>query len=380
MVLTYPTEEFCELAVFSNICVNLVLVDSAGMDIEDASRRYLANMLVEQPDAKQHSQLSLETVRCYHTCAKSFLELLASVNQGLLGGVEPQLCQDCVSGTYFMKNAEGRMIAVFKPRDEEPAALNNPKDAVAQSSLPGDIPTGQGCLREYAAFLLDCGGVAGVPQTGLVEIFPADVEIKGPSSPSREVISQTKYGSLQEYVPHTCCSEDIGFGKFPVSQVQRIAALDIRLLNTDRHGGNILVADDGETVNLIPIDHAMCLPESLPEQMWFEWLNWPQSKSTLSEELKSYVKTLDADNDCASLRELGIGPKGRKSLRIGTALLQLAVELNLRLSTVGHFICSVSGLPKLVAEHSLYGDSADDDSIPSSFFAALKNAVTTFEE
>lgn len=71
--------------------------------------------------------------------------------------------------------------------------------------------------------------------------------------------------------------------------MHRIGILDIRLFNTDRHAGNLLVKITksprklgATTINwledkysLIPIDHGFCLPEAL-EPPYLEWLHWPQ--------------------------------------------------------------------------------------------------------
>ncbi|KAK6133955.1 hypothetical protein DH2020_032296 [Rehmannia glutinosa] len=75
---------------------------------------------------------------------------------------------------------------------------------------------------------------------------------------------------------------------FPVSGVHRIGILDIRILNTDRHAGNLLVRkldDVGRfgQVELIPIDHGLCLPESL-EDPYFEWIHWPQASIPFSDD------------------------------------------------------------------------------------------------
>lgn len=77
--------------------------------------------------------------------------------------------------------------------------------------------------------------------------------------------------------------------RFPVADVHRIGLLDIRLFNTDRHAGNILIKVTkppkdsaaathqwlGNEYSLVPIDHGFCLPEAL-EPPYFEWLHWPQ--------------------------------------------------------------------------------------------------------
>jgi hypothetical protein len=84
----------------------------------------------------------------------------------------------------------------------------------------------------------------------------------------------------------------MGPSRFSVQDVHRIGILDIRLFNTDRHAGNMLVRHPRTTdsssnlvlkarmpevsqYELVPIDHGFCLPETL-EAPYFEWLHWPQ--------------------------------------------------------------------------------------------------------
>ena len=84
---------------------------------------------------------------------------------------------------------------------------------------------------------------------------------------------------------------------------------DIRLFNTDRHAGNMLVKStkdfSGSTSNLlgrmsesqyelVPIDHGFCLPETL-EAPYFEWLHWPQAMLPFSEEEIKYIRELDIE-------------------------------------------------------------------------------------
>ena len=79
--------------------------------------------------------------------------------------------------------------------------------------------------------------------------------------------------------------------RFAVKDVHRIGILDLRLFNTDRHAGNMLVREvptakktsantwlDSQ-LELIPIDHGFCLPEAL-EPPYLEWLHWPQVHNT----------------------------------------------------------------------------------------------------
>ena len=102
--------------------------------------------------------------------------------------------------------------------------------------------------------------------------------------------SDTLFGGLlQEYVFHDCDTSEMGASRFAARDVHRIGILDIRIWNTDRHAGNILVRRQRESsaglsglarldsaqLELVPIDHGFCLPESL-EPPYFEWLHWPQ--------------------------------------------------------------------------------------------------------
>ena len=96
-----------------------------------------------------------------------------------------------------------------------------------------------------------------------------------------------KTGSLQAYTSHNSSAEDVGYGLFPTDQVHRIGVMDVRLLNTDRHSGNMLLAFANESkagckekVKLIPIDHGLCLPDvlNIDNDISFAWMSWPQAK------------------------------------------------------------------------------------------------------
>ena len=58
-----------------------------------------------------------------------------------------------------------------------------------------------------------------------------------------------KLSSVQSYVRHEGCAEDLGPSMFDEDDIVRIAVLDIRLCNLDRHGGNILVCQHQPYVN-----------------------------------------------------------------------------------------------------------------------------------
>lgn len=49
------------------------------------------------------------------------------VRRGLDQGFKPELSLDGTGGTYFLRDAARQRVAVFKPKDEEPFAPNNPR-------------------------------------------------------------------------------------------------------------------------------------------------------------------------------------------------------------------------------------------------------------
>ena len=199
-------------------------------------------------------------------------DLINSTSNGLDAGNYPSRSSEGTGGVYFMPDVSGkRYISVFKPMDEEPMAVNNPRGLPISTNgegLKGGTRVGEGALREVAAYILDHPmsgrrsfsrnekGFAGVPPTTMVKcLHKAFNHTRGVT---------VKIGSLQRFMENNGSCEDIGPAGFPVEEVHKISVLDIRLANADRHAGNILMSkdEDGRT-QLIPIDHGYCLPESV---------------------------------------------------------------------------------------------------------------------
>ena len=57
----------------------------------------------------------------------SFEEVVESVKVAIELGVHPKMISQGSSGSYFARNSEGKVVGVFKPKDEEPYASRNPK-------------------------------------------------------------------------------------------------------------------------------------------------------------------------------------------------------------------------------------------------------------
>ncbi|GMP97961.1 hypothetical protein CsSME_00046022 [Camellia sinensis var. sinensis] len=290
--------------------------------------------------------------------------LVVEVAIAMASGAVPVPVSSGLSGAYFLRGRNNDTIAVIKPTDEEPLAINNPKGYAAGRMLgqqPGmkrsSIRIGETGLRELAAYLLDHGGFAGVPPTALVKISHVasfHVNVNNSNSSEEElanILDQSppscKIASLQRFVDHDSDAGDLGPSGFSVSSIHCIGILDIRILNLDRHAGNMLVKQghghgssyaDG-AAELVPIDHGLCLPESLDDP-YFEWLHWPQASVPFSDSEVEYILNLDPFKDAQLLRkELpSIRESSIRVLVLCTIFLKQAVSAGLCLDDIGEMM------------------------------------------
>ncbi|MBA0743270.1 hypothetical protein Gogos_005974 [Gossypium gossypioides] len=239
-------------------------------------------------------------------------KLVREIVEAMKFGIDPIPVCGGLGGAYYFRDCQGENCAIVKPTDEEPYAPNNPKGfigkALGQPGLKHSVRVGETGFREVAAYLLDYDHFANVPSTALVKvthsIFNVNGEVNGTKQQERKEFS--KIASLQQFIPHDFDASDYGTSSFPVAAVHKIGILDIRILNTDRHAGNLLVRkiDGGgglDQVELVPIDHGLCLPENL-EDPYFEWIHWPQASIPFSEDELEYISHLDPFRDSELLR------------------------------------------------------------------------------
>ncbi|XAR48321.1 1-phosphatidylinositol 4-kinase [Bertholletia excelsa] len=269
--------------------------------------------------------------------------LAVEVAIALASGITPEPVSTGLSGTYFIRGRSNSRIAVVKPVDEEPLAFNNPKgfagQMLGQPGMKHSIRVGETGLRELAAYLLDHGGFAGVPPTALVKISHGAFHIN--NSDAFSCTPACKIASLQQFVSCDFDAGDLGPSSFSVSSIHCIGILDVRLLNLDRHAGNMLVKNGhhGSIVNaakLVPIDHGLCLPESLDDP-YFEWLHWPQASVPFSESEVEYILKLDPFEDAQLLRKQlpSIRESAIRVLVLCTIFLKRAVAAGLCLADIG---------------------------------------------
>jgi len=225
-----------------------------------------------------------------------------------------------------------------------------------------------------------------VPKTALVKISDPNLPFhyagkdKGDLSNAHHHLV-TKLGSFQEFVRHDYDASEHGTNGMPVSDVHRIGILDLRILNTDRHSGNLLIRTNKTTepsmsitptsvlanvfeedaappieapkrptqssllanckrlttqMELIPIDHGNCLPH-IVEAPYFEWLHWPQAAMPFSAEELKYIASLDAQRDVEMLRQEipGLREECLRLLEVTTMVLQKAAAGGMSLAQIG---------------------------------------------
>jgi hypothetical protein len=325
--------------------------------------------------------------------------MMRNVIRGLKSYQDPEAATEGFGGTYFFRDEAGKRVAIMKPCDEEPLAPNNPKGFVGRFlGDPGLKPTvrvGEAASREVAAYLLDKDGFARVPHTVMVEMAHPIFHYQSDSDSGRHhnnkhhhyhsdcdcpehsnktematdgggsdemelqnLQAKLKVGSLQEFVPHACDTSELGASRFSAADVQRIGILDIRLFNTDRHAGNILVQKvpsghhhhdhhhhgghsflGTDSYKLVPIDHGFALPEAL-EPPYFEWQHWPQAMLPFGKEELAYIGALDADADVAMLRsELPtLREESLRLLQVTTVLLKKCATAGLSLNEIANVV------------------------------------------
>jgi len=296
-------------------------------------------------------------------------QLLSKVEEGLEYH-EPELCEEGVNGTYFLKDRDGEFCGVFKPNDEEGSSINNPKRSDENKDLfvNRGLVEGEAAYREVAAFLLDKEHFSGVPETSMVTL-------EHPNFKGKE-----KTGSLQQFIQNDGCVEDIGPSKFPAREVHKIGIMDLRIFNNDRHGGNILMREreDG-TIELIPIDHGLSLPSSL-NQAWFDWLHWPQAKVPFDEETKRYIDSMDVEADANLLREIGIREECIRTMIISSTLLKRGANANLTLFEIASIVCRSNGMEtpsalEVMVEKAKYQTQDDSDSMLKALWPIMDEEI-----
>mmetsp|Transcript_103325 Transcript_103325/g.291739 ORF Transcript_103325/g.291739 Transcript_103325/m.291739 type:complete len:506 (+) Transcript_103325:74-1591(+) len=224
-------------------------------------------------------------------------------------------------GVYIMQSpqlmasdssdSQSTFRTIFKPLDEEVFDRRG-------------IEPGMGALREEAAYVIDriTGGQAHVPVTAR-----ASVEEGG----------RRKIGSVQQFVEGSHGPvENFGMPRdledarcvVGLDQAQAVACFDLRVFNTDRHSGNLLLAGP-KPHRAVCIDHGCVLPAwwALDMARFDAWLDWPHMVAPPTSATKSLVlQAVETLPDVIEeLEKLEVPGQAVWTMRICTALLQHGV-------------------------------------------------------
>ncbi|KAI9987755.1 hypothetical protein PInf_023799 [Phytophthora infestans] len=228
-------------------------------------------------------------------------------------------------GVYAVQSrSSGQKLALFKPAEEEKFVREG-------------LFAGEGAVREEAAYVLDSrsNGFSGVPPTAVAQLRLTSM-------------GRAKQGAVQRFMSSTIGSME-SFGMpfdldkarefVPVEQIHRIALLDVRVFNTDRHPGNILLIGEKKPYTMVPIDHGCILPSWFHlSEARFDWIEYPQTREPFSPAAMQYIEALDAERDAKILRSLGIREECVTTLKICTLFLKLAASQGKTLFWMGNFM------------------------------------------
>eukprot|EP00658_Telonema_sp_P-2_P008662 TRINITY_DN13273_c0_g1_i2.p1 TRINITY_DN13273_c0_g1~~TRINITY_DN13273_c0_g1_i2.p1 ORF type:complete len:646 (+),score=142.43 TRINITY_DN13273_c0_g1_i2:281-2218(+) len=215
-------------------------------------------------------------------------------------------------------------VAVFKTEDLDkpsPSDLQDDDCDGTTSSTRSGFGPNSGHPREVAAYKLDHKAWVGVPPTIAYKLT---------------VEGQAVEGSVQGFIDHHHSADEDDsrnpggwkdHQRYPVAAVHKIGILDVRLFNTDRHGGNLLVREQDGQVQLVPIDHGLCLPDyhylEMPTQP--VWYQWEQAQVPFDDEACRYISSLSLEDDIEILLKCGVEPDSIVTFKLAHTLLRGAV-------------------------------------------------------
>uniref|UniRef100_W8B5C4 Phosphatidylinositol 4-kinase type 2 n=1 Tax=Ceratitis capitata TaxID=7213 RepID=W8B5C4_CERCA len=109
--------------------------------------------LLGSSGGRDHNELTVNTFMD----DPAFNEVVLQAENAITAGVMPERIYQGSSGSYFVKNAEGKVLAVFKPKDEEPYGRLNPKWTKWMHKLCCPCCFGRACLIPNQGYLSEAG-------------------------------------------------------------------------------------------------------------------------------------------------------------------------------------------------------------------------------
>ncbi|XP_044727526.1 phosphatidylinositol 4-kinase type 2-alpha isoform X2 [Chrysoperla carnea] len=228
-----------------------------------------------------------------------FSELVWQAEVAIDNGIFPERISQGSSGSYFVKNPTGKIIGVFKPKDEEPYGRLNPKWTKWMHKLCCPCCFGRACLIPNQGYLSEAGAslidaklnLNIVPKTRVVKLVSETFNYpridRQKARMKRAIMEQfpnvglrfnriglpPKVGSFQLFVDGFKDAEywlrrfeneplpTLLAHKFQL-QFERLVILDYITRNTDRGNDNWLIKYTQP--NIIPPPTAVSTPNAVP--------------------------------------------------------------------------------------------------------------------
>ncbi|XP_026887409.2 phosphatidylinositol 4-kinase type 2-alpha [Electrophorus electricus] len=278
-----------------------------------------------------------------------FREIIRKAERAIEEGIYPERIYQGSSGSYFVKDSQGKIIGVFKPKNEEPYGQLNPKWTKWLQKLCCPCCFGRDCLVLNQGYLSEAGAslvdqkleLNIVPRTKVVylasETFNYSAIDRVKSRGKRLALEKVpkvgqrfhriglppKVGSFQLFVDGYK-DADFWLRRFEAEPLpentnrqlqlhfERLVVLDYIIRNTDRGNDNWLVKYDcpmdnrdadwvmvkDPIIKLAAIDNGLAFPLKHPDS-WraypFYWAWLAQAKVPFSQEIRELVLPKLAD-------------------------------------------------------------------------------------
>ncbi|KAJ8416460.1 hypothetical protein AAFF_G00357480 [Aldrovandia affinis] len=344
-----------------------------------------------------------------------FGEVVQRAELAIENGIFPERISQGSSGSYFVKDSKGKIIAVFKPKSEEPYGHLNPKWTKYFHKVCCPCCFGRGCLVPNQGYLSEAGaslvdqklGLEVVPKTKVVFLVSETFHYSAiDRAKFHRVGLPPKEGSFQLFV-EGYHEADFWLRKFETdpppenlrrqlqSQFERLVVLDYIIRNTDRGNDNWLIKNEkcdncevtgkgpewsserDPAVRIAAIDNGLAFPFKHPNE-WraypFHWAWLPQAKVPFSLEIRELVLCRIADMNfvqdlCEDLYEMFKTDKGFDK---GTFEQQMSVMrgqiLNLTQALKdGRSPIQLVQMPRVVVERSQGGSQGRVVQLGSAF-------------
>jgi hypothetical protein len=269
--------------------------------------------------------------------------------------IAPTLATTGLSGTYFVKNRQGKPIAVVKPRMQEVGMPLNPKGHAEDydERNPGRMQhaghvQGTSFLNEVLASKIG-GKFFNIPTTTKVTMR-APYETGGVKWFTES--DECSYQFFSEGTPYSEL-DSLDRSLIPQSEWQRLVIFDLLNGQMDRNKGNILVKDEVDKTTkkivkrLVYIDHGLCFPDNLdwrkPLPKRLEAYTLFCTDAPLDKDLAKWISKYDIEAACKMLRESGKSEGSIRHHRIMAKFLKLGVEAGMEARTLRDMVVPPRG-------------------------------------